>query len=66
MGRQVIDLTGQKFCKLKVMRLQGCDKGAAKWFCECDCGGSCIAYAAHLKRGSTKSCGCIKGRRGYV
>lgn len=58
---KLIDLTGQKFGKLKVISLHHYDKGLRQyyWTCQCDCGGICIVYGGHLKNGHTKSCGCI-------
>lgn len=31
------------------------------WRCDCDCGGSTIAYASHLRAGMRISCGCVRG-----
>ena len=59
MGRAVIDIRRKKYAKLTVMKFHSSSNSGAKWLCKCECGGSCIAYAAHLKRGATKSCGCL-------
>jgi hypothetical protein len=54
-----IDLTGQRFGKLTVLKLYGRDKnGIIKWLCKCDCGSETIVYGEALKIGRTKSCGC--------
>lgn len=36
------------------------DPKTRKYRCKCDCGGEKIVDWAHLKRGSTKSCGCLR------
>lgn len=59
MGKK-IDLTGQRFGKLVVIK----DTGERKsknivWECICDCGKITKSYGIHLKSGNTKSCGCL-------
>lgn len=59
MGR-IIDLTGRKFGRLKVVKLtefKGSD-GSYKWLCHCDCGNETIVNGCSLRSGTTKSCGC--------
>lgn len=50
------NLTGQKFGKLTVVEFIG----NSRWQCLCDCGGVTSVITANLKRGNTRSCGCIK------
>lgn len=55
-----INLTGQKFGRLTA--LEPTDErrnGGMVWRCHCDCGNECFVRASELKRGSTKSCGCL-------
>jgi hypothetical protein len=62
MGR-LVDLTGQKFGRLKVERRAENDKGRrARWLCWCDCGNreSVIVTGYDLRTGHTHSCGCWK------
>ena len=55
----MIDLTGQRFGKLKVIELAAKDKrGECKWLCKCDCGNTKVVYGYHLRKGHTVSCGC--------
>lgn len=59
-----IDLTGQKFSRLTVLRRDG-DKRVgsaihAAFLCRCDCGNEVRVAGRHLKDGSTKSCGCLR------
>lgn len=51
-----IDLTGQRFHRLTVLRRA--DDGK-RWLCICDCGNKTEVASAHLKSGITKSCGCL-------
>lgn len=57
-----IDLTGQRFGKLVVKEraLKDGHKGAY-WLCQCDCGNTTIVEGCELRRGGTKSCGCLQG-----
>lgn len=63
MGK-AIDLTGKKFGKLTVIKLDhikryvGCTKYF--WLCKCECGNFCITSQNQLSRGKTKSCGCLQ------
>lgn len=55
-----IDLTGQRFGKLVVLYRNGTSKNKkAIWHCKCDCGTECDVLGENLKKGNTKSCGCL-------
>jgi len=55
-----IDLTGQKFGRLKVIGEEGRGKdGQIRWKCKCDCGKITVVQSHHLRRGNIKSCGCL-------
>lgn len=59
MGK-ALDLTGQRFGRLTVVRRAGSNRfKKALWECQCDCGGSIIAVSSHIKNGTTRSCGCL-------
>lgn len=54
-----IDLTGQKFGKLTVIKRENNNKyGSATWMCKCDCGNETIVMGSNLKRKEIISCGC--------
>ena len=53
-------LEGQKFGRLTVLQRKGSDRHKkALWYCKCDCGGEKTTTTGQLKRGATKSCGCL-------
>ena len=61
MGRPAKNLIGERFGKLTVVsatRARDTD-GGAYWIASCDCGGSKEVSASSLRRGFTRSCGCL-------
>lgn len=67
MGK-LIDLTGQKFGRLSVIREAEprYNKKGEKihyWFCECECGNKKDVEGKALREGSTVSCGCWRKER---
>jgi hypothetical protein len=56
-----INLTGQKFGRLKVLSFARMGKNSTDsfWLCECDCGKKKIVASRNIKVGRTKSCGCL-------
>lgn len=58
-----LDLIGQKFGKLTVLKQNGkyTYKGRTyiHWDCQCDCGKIVNVRGSNLKSKSTKSCGCV-------
>lgn len=64
-----IDLTGQRFGRLKVLYEIGPGTQGTEWVCKCDCGRMTIATTKALRAGLKKSCGCmlkeITATRGY-
>jgi len=66
-GRNIKDLTGQKFGRLlvikKVKNIQG--RGEANWLCKCDCGKMAEVIGASLRHGLTKSCDCLRREKIY-
>lgn len=64
MSRKCIDLTGNKYGRLTVIERSesyisksGIPK--VKWLCKCDCGNTVNVLGVDLRRGNTKSCGCL-------
>ena len=59
-----IDLTGQPFGRLVVIREYGRDKwGKVLWLCRCECGNECVVRGDQLKNQRTQSCGCLSRDR---
>ena len=60
----LIDITGQRFGRLVVLhRDESKPKGhghKAYWICKCDCGNIKSIKGESLRRGLTKSCGCLQ------
>lgn len=69
MGRPAIDLVGQRFHRLVVLRrddnaVSGAGKHA-RWMCHCDCGNETSVLSHVLKNGDQKSCGCYSVERAH-
>lgn len=64
-----IDLTGQRFGRLRVLYEIGPGKDGIEWACECECGNWTVSSTRQLRAGYVKSCGCLKkeitATRGY-
>lgn len=60
MGRSRIDLTGQRFGKLVVVKKVAIPsrQHVSFWLCRCDCGGEKIVSYANLRSGKIRSCDC--------
>lgn len=60
---KLVDLTGQKFGRLTVLReaepyISPKGHKSQRWFCRCDCGNEKVVMRGHLCDGATISCGC--------
>lgn len=55
-----IDLTGQTFGRLTVVRYSHYQNGTSFYECKCICGKEVIASGYRLRTGQTKSCGCLR------
>ena len=63
------NIIGKKFCMLTVLEQiedkVGTDgRHRDRYLCICDCGNKCLVTGQLLKRGTTKSCGCLKNEVG--
>jgi hypothetical protein len=59
----LVDLTRRRFGKLIVVALvpeRNPRNGNTRWLCQCDCGNQVVVDAQNLKRGTTRSCGCLR------
>ena len=56
----MIDLIDLRFGRLIVVKIADQDMcGNYKWRCQCDCGRIVVVVGYSLRRGMTKSCGCL-------
>ena len=52
-----IDLTGQRYGMLTVLKFIGRKNLQSLWLCKCDCGREVIVNTNNLRKGHTRSCG---------
>lgn len=57
---RLVDLAGKQFGRWSVVRYLG----ESHWWCRCDCGVEKAVSADVLKRGVSKSCGCLRVEMG--
>lgn len=58
---KLIDLVDQRFGRLLVTsHVNDKNHGHHKWLCQCDCGRTHVVLGLNLKRGLTRSCGCLR------
>ena len=56
----LITKPGDKFGRLTLIERDHKQSGSWYWKCRCDCGNEYIAAIKNLRRGFTKSCGCLR------
>ena len=59
---QLIDLTGNKYGKLTVLKKdeERKTKSGSYWICQCECGNIKSVKSSSLRRGEIQSCGCLR------
>lgn len=59
---KIKDLSGKRFGRLTVIKLDCRKNGKTYWSCICDCGNTCSVRGDHMQRkvGATLSCGCLQ------
>lgn len=57
---KILDLTSQKFGRLKVLQFIEIRKHHSYWLCKCNCGNITEASNSSLRTGKVKSCGCLR------
>lgn len=64
-GNRFIDIAGQSFGDLTVMRLSNnkTKHGQILWECKCNCGNVVYVLGSSLRAGYYKSCGCKRVKR---
>lgn len=58
---RLIDITGQRYGRLLVVNKVASQNRItnARWLCRCDCGNMTEVLGTTLRRGESKSCGCL-------
>lgn len=59
-ARKFVDLTGRIFGRLTVTAKAFTRSKQWHWTCRCECGAEMVINGKSLKRGLTKSCGCLQ------
>ena len=53
-----VDISGQRFGRLRVVERAAIRRHDAHWKAVCDCGNECVVMGSNLRRGLQISCGC--------
>lgn len=59
-GHRSMDLTGQTYGRLTAIEMGEVRGGRRTWLCLCSCGATHTASAGDLRKGCTRSCGCLR------
>jgi S-adenosylmethionine/arginine decarboxylase-like enzyme len=59
-GKTIQNLIGNEYGYLKVIARAPNRKSAVQWFCSCRCGHMVAVDSTELKKGTIKSCGCLR------
>lgn len=59
MARTAMNLVGATFGRLAVTKFHSKQGRRYMWACTCTCGAACVAATQDLRRGDTRSCGCL-------
>jgi hypothetical protein len=71
-NRKPKPMAGKRFGRLLVIRFVALADNGAMWLCRCDCGTEKTVPGSTLRRGESRSCGCLAeesrrvGKRNYV
>lgn len=67
MPAPLADITGLPFGQLTAVRRTGTMKyGRSVWLCTCSCGGTAEVTISALRKGDTRSCGCLRKEVGRL
>ena len=58
--REYPDLTGQIFSRLTVLSFYPNNRQGRYWLCQCECGNTVIVISYGLRKGTARSCGCLR------
>lgn len=63
-SRRKVDLAGQQYGRLTVLRRAENVGSRTAWLCRCACGREVVVKTCHLRDGHTRSCGCLRAPGG--
>lgn len=62
-GARIIDISGEKFARWTVLEFSHTHSRTAFWRCQCECGTVSTVKGSALRKGQSKSCGCLQKER---
>jgi len=60
MSKNTVDLANKRFGRLIAIQVSGRLHRSVAWLCVCDCGKQCRVTGSNLRKGATRSCGCLR------
>src|ERR1700742_5251586 len=60
---QLLDLSGERYTRLTVIREETRNGRKRRWECQCDCGKVLVVEMSNLRNGHTRSSGCYEAER---
>ena len=61
--RERLNLLNKTFEKLTVVKFANITNNDSYWLCKCDCGNIKVIRGISIKKGLSKSCGCLIGSK---
>ena len=58
--KPILNISGEKYGRLKILPIYHRIIAATKWAAKCDCGEFIFVRLSDLRKGHTKSCGCLR------
>lgn len=59
---KILDLTGERYGRLQVIKYVGIKDTHKVYLCKCDCGNKKVIKSSDLRSGRVKSCGCYRSQ----
>jgi hypothetical protein len=60
MAQPLIPLRHRQFVNVRVLEHAGTARNGSLWLCRCSCGRLFTTLSSSLRRGATRSCGCLR------
>ena len=59
-GAKPLDVTGERYGRLAMLRRVGIEEHKAMWLAACACGTECVVMLSAVRQGRVSSCGCLR------